>query len=310
MLTIFTIPKPFVGHIGVIQRNALGSWARLQPTPQVIVFGDEPGAAEAVAETGALHVRDVARNEFGTPLLDDAFAKARQLARYPLLGYVNADIILLDDILAAAQAVAGRKHRFMLAGQRWDLDVSEPARFDNGWQAQFRERARTGGVLHNITGMDYFVFTPDLAEDIPAMAVGRAMWDNWFLYHARARGAALVDVTPRVLAIHQNHDYSHLPGGKTTAYKGVEVERNKELAGGMDHYFTLRDATHQLTPTGLKRFTDRWHVRRWFLTLPVVRPTLGFPVRVALKTIEITHPIRAKLGMKLPESASRPNNTS
>ena len=26
MLTIFTIPKPFIGHIGVIQRNAIMSW--------------------------------------------------------------------------------------------------------------------------------------------------------------------------------------------------------------------------------------------------------------------------------------------
>jgi hypothetical protein len=25
-MTLFAIPKPFVGHIGVIQRNALGSW--------------------------------------------------------------------------------------------------------------------------------------------------------------------------------------------------------------------------------------------------------------------------------------------
>ena len=26
MLTIFTTPKPFRGHIGIIQRNALKSW--------------------------------------------------------------------------------------------------------------------------------------------------------------------------------------------------------------------------------------------------------------------------------------------
>ena len=31
MLTIFTIPKPFVGHIGVIQRNAIISWLNLSP---------------------------------------------------------------------------------------------------------------------------------------------------------------------------------------------------------------------------------------------------------------------------------------
>ncbi len=29
MLTLFTIPKPFAGHIGLIQRNAIASWTLL-----------------------------------------------------------------------------------------------------------------------------------------------------------------------------------------------------------------------------------------------------------------------------------------
>jgi len=29
VFTLFTIPKAFKGHIGVIQRNAIGSWAQL-----------------------------------------------------------------------------------------------------------------------------------------------------------------------------------------------------------------------------------------------------------------------------------------
>jgi hypothetical protein len=31
VFTLFTVPKAFEGHIGVIQRNAFGSWARLRP---------------------------------------------------------------------------------------------------------------------------------------------------------------------------------------------------------------------------------------------------------------------------------------
>jgi len=27
MLTLFSMPKGFIGHIGVIQRNAIGGWA-------------------------------------------------------------------------------------------------------------------------------------------------------------------------------------------------------------------------------------------------------------------------------------------
>jgi hypothetical protein len=47
MLTFFTTAKPFGGHNGIIQKNALKSWALLHPEVELILFGDEEGAAEA-----------------------------------------------------------------------------------------------------------------------------------------------------------------------------------------------------------------------------------------------------------------------
>jgi hypothetical protein len=41
MLTIFSVPKAFLGHIGVIQRNALVSWMRLGEEVQVILLGND-----------------------------------------------------------------------------------------------------------------------------------------------------------------------------------------------------------------------------------------------------------------------------
>src|SRR5262245_56609823 len=76
-ITFCSVPKPFVGHIGVIQRNALASWSRLGG---VIVFGDEPGVAEAAPDAGVRHVPDVAQNDYGTPLLSDAFRRAEELS--------------------------------------------------------------------------------------------------------------------------------------------------------------------------------------------------------------------------------------
>ena len=38
-------------------------------------MGDDPGVAEAAAEAGAIHIGEPAKNEFGTPLLDWAFAR-------------------------------------------------------------------------------------------------------------------------------------------------------------------------------------------------------------------------------------------
>jgi len=66
MLTIFTTAKPFRGHSGIIQRNALQSWKALQPDIEIILFGDDEGAAEAAEEFGLRHEEQVERNEWGT----------------------------------------------------------------------------------------------------------------------------------------------------------------------------------------------------------------------------------------------------
>ena len=52
MITFFTTAKPFTGHNGIIQRNALASWTRVCPDAEVILFGDEEGAAETARELG------------------------------------------------------------------------------------------------------------------------------------------------------------------------------------------------------------------------------------------------------------------
>src|SRR5258705_11894455 len=100
MLTLFAIPKNFRGHIATIQRNAIASWTRLIPRPEILLFGGEERTAEIADELGLRHFPEVARNEVGTPLLGDLFRQAEQHASTQLLGYVNADILLADDIVS------------------------------------------------------------------------------------------------------------------------------------------------------------------------------------------------------------------
>ena len=118
MLTLFACPKPFKDpHIRTIQRNAIRSWLELRPRPEIILLGDEAGTAEFSSH-------HVARSEFGTPLVSDLFHQAELAATQPLLAYVNADIILMQDFVDAAAALPA--HPFLMVGRRWDLDVTEP----------------------------------------------------------------------------------------------------------------------------------------------------------------------------------------
>jgi hypothetical protein len=102
---------------------------------------------------------------------------------------------------------------------------------------------------------------------MPDFAIGRAGWDNWMIYHARQQGWPVIDGTPDVMILHQNHDYSHLPGGKPH-YDHQESQENMARAGGLANMYMVLDADRQLkdgrvqrpslTTTRLVRSVERW----------------------------------------------------
>jgi len=235
-LTIFAMPKPFVGHNGVIQKNAIRSWARLDPAPEIILFGDEPGIREMAQEVGARHEPDVERNEFGTPLVNKLFEAAQKLASNRVLAYVNADMILFEDFVEATQAVQTRFSTFLLIGRRWDFTLLDEIDFTRGWQESLRGQVSAEGILHAECGLDYFVFTREVYPEIPAFAIGRTTWDNWLVRTPRINGVPVIDGSEAILAVHQDHHYGHVAGGRDEAWHGEEASRNRALGGQVDGY--------------------------------------------------------------------------
>ena len=252
MLTLFSAPKPFTDpHINTIQRNAIQSWIRL-PETEVILVGEEDGLAEAAADFGVRHLPDVRRNEWGTPLVSSIFQLAREASASPLMCYVNGDILLLPTFVEIIRKVADQTPRFLMVGQRWDLEVTGPLDFSPGWGARLWADVQTRGSLHAPAGSDYFVFPRGLFTEMPDFAIGRAGWDNWMIYRARASRFPLIDATHDLMVIHQNHDYSHLPGGKSH-YDLEETAINARLGGGMRNMYMTLDATHELVNGQVRR---------------------------------------------------------
>lgn len=280
LLTIFATPKKFDGHIGVIQRNAIRSWTLMTPKPEIILFGTEPGTAEITAEFGLTHVPSVQCNQWGTPLVSALFAEAEKLSRSPVLSYVNSDIILLNDFEVALQRVVASTGKFLMVGRRTDLDVREAIDFAGDWAGRIRVRARGEGKTQIARSIDYFAFSRGLYPTMPPLAIGRFWWDNWLLWKARSLQAAVVDATTQVLALHQNHDYSHTTYGpsKEELMASEECVLNARLTcqspadyaeGFFWRYaYTIDDATHKLSAAGVegnprrlwkqfKRYTSR-----------------------------------------------------
>lgn len=213
-LTICAVAKPFQGHFGTIQRNAITSWTKLEPRPEIILFGTEYGSAELAQELKLVHVREVARNSHGTPLLADIFTIGEKLGKAELLAYVNADIILPREFTAGVAKVKQKFDKFLAVGRRTNLDIREPLEFEAGWEDKLRERMKREGKLESHTGIDFFVFPKGTYSEVPPLAIGRVWFDQWCIKYARKRGVPVVDITRFSPIVHQMHDYSHVAGGK------------------------------------------------------------------------------------------------
>jgi hypothetical protein len=255
MLSLLAFPKPFRGHIATIQRNAISSWLRLRPQCEIFLFGNDEGTAEVAKEFGACHISEMARNEYGTPLLSDVFEKGERLANHGLLCYVNCDIILGSDFMRAVEKVSRWTQRFLMVGECWNLDLAESLAFDGPmWEENLKASVRQRGKRRGPFSIDYFVFPRGLYQQLPPFALGRPRFDQWLIWKARHSGAAVVDATPVVTAVHQNHDYSHVSGGLPPhIFPGEEGTRNEKLAGGLWHCYGIEEATHRLLASGLRR---------------------------------------------------------
>jgi hypothetical protein len=254
---------------------------------EVILCGDEYGVTEVASAYGVKHLRNIKCNEYGTPLLSSVFDHVQRIAKHNLICYVNTDIIFLSDLLVAIQRVSFS--RFLLAGQRWDMNVTAAIDFNRmDWEQQFRNNVQNHGKLHPPSGSDYFIFPKRIIGKLPDFAVGRPVWDNWFIYKARAQGIPVIDATQLVMAVHQNHDYAHIQAARDgVSWEGPEADRNRAIIGNPARVFTLWDANWLLTPQGLLSASTTEHLDRaktnWYILHPnrsKIRRVLSSPRRL------------------------------
>ena len=251
-LTVFSAPKPFTNpHINIIQRNAIQSWMHLKDV-EVILIGDEAGIRETAGELGVRNVPEVARDEKGIPQVDAVMRIGHKNSDSPMLCYANADMILLPDLLEATRQVSRQAKDFLLVGQRWDLDQTVPLDFSGDWESRLRRDLAARGKFYSPWGIDYFVFPNHLYTEVPNFTIGRPAWDNWMVYHARTTFGMAIDASRDVLVVHQNHDYSHLPGNKPP-YGSEVAKLNTAKAGGRKKAYNILDTNYELKKGHIRR---------------------------------------------------------
>ncbi len=293
-MTIFAAPKPFTNsHIDIIQRNAIRSWKRLENV-DVILIGDEPGIPEVAKELGVKNVLQVARDEKGIPIVRSVMEIGHAHSDSPLLCYANADMILMSDLLRAARQVSEQACDFLLVGQRWDLNQTEPLDFFGDWESRLRLEVAERGKFYSPWGIDYFVFPRRLYTDVPNFTIGRPAWDNWMVYHARTAFGMAIDATRDVLAVHQNHDYSHLPGNKPP-YGSEVAKSNLAKAGGRRHVYNILDTNRELLSGRICRPQVRIvRLLRWLERAFIGEEASGLGWELSIRLQQLQRPLAIK----------------
>jgi hypothetical protein len=272
-LTIFSAPKAFKGHVGIIQQNAIRSWLTLRPRPKVILFCDDGETEEVLAGLDVEIRTDVDRNSHGTPLVSSMFKLADALATGEVLAFVSADIILTHRIMEAAHRVKQWSDRFLLVAQRVDVDERKLLDFEDGWEEGWAARALARGKLHSPGAIDLFMYPRGQYEHMPPFAIGRTSYDNWLLWNTVDSHIPLIDATAFVRLIHQNHDYLH--AYKIDVWDGVEARENRKWVKHWSNFYSIAHATHAMDGQGK------------------VGPAVGWKYRMARPMQVLSHALRA-----------------
>jgi len=245
-ITLCSIPKAFTGIYARLQHNALQNWVRVLAPQNIILFGDEVGVAEAAQRYGCQH-QPCHVNDWGTPILSDVFARAAAVVQTPYLAFVNADILLEENLLETLRALSVQKdlspNGFLGVARRWNLDIDDDADVSQSDSfLKLKHKAFAANDLYPPVGMDLFVFPRTFFADIPPFSIGwpGAKYDNWMLWYARSKGLSVVDMTRAVTLVHQNHP--GVSGDEPGRY--IEHWRNLRFAGGYGRCYDLGDVTH------------------------------------------------------------------
>lgn len=210
MLTIVTTPRPLCsGKFEMDFDNAVGSWLRLEPRPQILVFG---GDESIVDRDGVTYIPRFPRNEQGLPYLDGCLRITQEMAEHDLVMLTSDHLILRSDFTKALKRLDERfPGPFAATGQRWDRQIDQSIDLDDpGWEEKIlRGQVRPKGAA----AKDWFLFRTPLPFEVENFVLGRRRWDTWFLHQLCLSGMPVVDVSCVVAPVHPVHGYGHVPLG-------------------------------------------------------------------------------------------------
>jgi len=146
---------------------------------------------------------------------------------------------------------------------------------------------------------DLFLYPKGYLAKAPELIIGRYYIDCGLMWQTRNRGDALIDGTPGVFTIHQNHDYTHVIS-QYRKHESAGARWNLKMIGGPSHLYTWCNATHHYTENGIRHY---WAGR--FNRMSTWRGPGGNQAQFSnswlwMTIVRLTRPLRSAIGLVNP----------
>ncbi len=214
MITIYTSFRSFKHKVyDKIQRDACDSWVALDPQPQVIVVGDEPGTSDICKKYKFKQIKTVRQSEAETPYVNSMIDLSEQHAVNDTMLLCAGDIIIGQETINIAKAVKKQLKEFCVCARK--MHVIKKA---NGKIKLERWATWQAG--------DYFLHSKGLFAGMPDFLIGRFLVERW-MYRWACNKNGLVDATGIVSVLHQNHPRDFKPANKEVAWNAKIYQENE-----------------------------------------------------------------------------------
>lgn len=240
MFTIFTFPRPFKEPFLTPQINAINSWKKIHSDVEIFLINDEENSSKIFAEANNIKCINGKFSKYGSPLLRYALNEIKKQAKHKDIVFLNTDIIYIDGFIRSINAIRSHYKEYFVVGRRKDIELKQKIDFSNDNYKSLLIDLYNRGQLHNLSGLDYWIFPKNLFNDIPDFRIGKPGYDSWLLANASKKLVPTIDASQTVRILHQNHYY---PQKKSDSYT-IEYDFNISLM--KNDSFSLRNCRYKL----------------------------------------------------------------
>ena len=222
LISLVTAFKKFQGNYDRIQKSAIFSWN--SNDLQVIAPYNEIGIKESCKDfQNITFIEGVKRGRelgFSTqaPIFKDLIEKALPVTGAPMVGFLNADIVLLEDFSKKIEKILEKYgYDIFITGSRSDIRLDYYANDDQSYKkVQAEPRIPFSGSDIFITSK--FIWRL-LISGMPEFIMGRCCLSDWLCLQAQVKKLKKYNCTNFLPTLHPAAwGRAYLPAGKSPRY--------------------------------------------------------------------------------------------